>query len=104
MTETEQFVYSISYHCFEFVFLVTRSAGACAACCDLFVICDLEFGISPINRNLRFAPTSFQNRVLITAWAVFENRDGWAPDPVPSPPVSDSSNIADRKNVLHPDS
>ena len=36
MTETEQFVYSISYHCFEFVFLVIGYYL-------LFAICDLEF-------------------------------------------------------------
>jgi len=45
MTETKKLINSISLLCFEFVFLVTRSAGACAACWILFVICDLLFVI-----------------------------------------------------------
>ncbi len=97
MTETEQFVDSISYHCFEFVFLVIGYYL-------LFAICNLEFPRS-IGIFTSFRPaSSIQYRVLITAWAVFENRDGWAPDPVPSPSGSDSSNISGRRNVPHPDS
>ena len=97
MTETEQFVYSISYHCFEFVFLVIGYYLR-------FVIWNFPDQSGSSLRSDQHPVSSIQYRVLITAWAVFENRDGWAPDPVPSPSGSDSSNIAGRRNVPHPDS